>query len=103
MERNQFDKWFILSAKHGLIEPQKILEPYDLTLNSMKAQDRRAWAQSVLSDLLAILPQNASVTFLAGSKYRQYLIQPLIQRGYEVNVPLKGLPIGNQLQWLDQN
>lgn len=23
------DRWFILSARHGLVEPEEILEPYD--------------------------------------------------------------------------
>jgi hypothetical protein len=26
------DRWFILSAKHGLVDPEQVLEPYDESL-----------------------------------------------------------------------
>ena len=28
-----YDKWFILSAKYHLVEPETSMEPYDETLN----------------------------------------------------------------------
>lgn len=30
------DQWAILSAKHGLIDPDKVIEPYDVTLSTMR-------------------------------------------------------------------
>jgi hypothetical protein len=32
--------WFILSAKYGLLEPSRIVEPYDLTLSHLTATQR---------------------------------------------------------------
>ena len=101
MQRQNFDTWFILSAKHGIVKPDQILEPYNLTLNTLKADVRRQWAETVLAELMKALPESASITFLAGSKYREYLTQPLHERGYEVHIPMQGLSIGKQLQWLD--
>lgn len=101
MHRQHFDGWFILSAKHGLVKPDQILEPYNLTLNAMKADARRQWAQAVLTELSTVLPDHASITFLAGSKYREYLSDALREKGYEVMIPMQGLKIGKQLQWLD--
>lgn len=100
MQRQNFDSWFILSAKHGLVKPEQILEPYNLTLNTMKAAARQQWAKSVLYELMIVLPEPASITFLAGSKYREYLSKPLRESGYEVLIPMQGLGIGKQLQWL---
>jgi hypothetical protein len=101
MHHQNFDRWFILSAKHGLVKPEQILEPYNLTLNTMKAYARRQWAQSVLNELITVLPEPASITFLAGWKYREYLSEPLHEKGYEVLIPMRSLGIGKQLQWLD--
>lgn len=101
MHRQNFDEWFILSAKHGLVKPEQILEPYNLTLNTMKADARRQWGKIVLDELMTVLPAPASITFLAGSKYREYLSEPLREKGYEVLIPMQGLGIGKQLQWLD--
>jgi hypothetical protein len=101
MHRQNFDEWFILSAKHGLVKPEQILESYNSTLNTMKADARHQWAKIVLDALMIVLPEPASITFLAGSKYREYLAEPLREKGYEVLIPMQGLGIGKQLQWLD--
>jgi uncharacterized protein DUF6884 len=34
-------RWFILSAKHGLVEPTAVLTSYNVTLNTMPADRRR--------------------------------------------------------------
>lgn len=41
------DLWFILSAKHGLLEPRQVIEPYDLTLAHLGGADYLAWARRV--------------------------------------------------------
>ena len=43
--------WFVLSAKYGLVHPDEVIEPYDLTLNTMGVADRRRWAGMVLTQL----------------------------------------------------
>ena len=39
--------WFILSARHGLVEPTTVLEPYDTKLTDLKPDERSAWADRV--------------------------------------------------------
>ena len=39
------EKIFILSAKYHLLDPEKVIEPYDQTLNTMSRERRRAWAK----------------------------------------------------------
>lgn len=37
-----YDRWFILSAKYGLLDPKFVIEPYDLSLKSMTREERAA-------------------------------------------------------------
>jgi len=91
------DYIFILSAKHGLVDLEKELEPYNLTLNTMKANQIKIWAESVLEQLKSKVDlKSDDVIFLAGNKYRKYLIPFILH----YQIPLRGLKIGKQLQYL---
>lgn len=92
--------WFILSALHGLLDPDAVIEPYEQTLPRMRVGERRAWAKRVLSQVQAHLVGKDRVVMLAGEGYREFL-QPLLeQEGLMVDVPMAGLKIGEQLSWL---
>lgn len=95
--------WFILSAQHGLVAPDVEIAPYELTLNKMGIDQRRAWADRVLTALVPHLEGIERVVFLAGMPYREFLVGPLEQRGVTVEVPMEGLSIGNQLSWLSRS
>lgn len=96
-----FDRWYILSAKHGLLRPDERTEPYDETLNRVKRDQRRQWADCVLRDLLRRTRPGDVVTILAGRKYRDDLVPRLQEHGREVRIPMEGLRIGEQLSWLN--
>lgn len=88
---------FILSAKYGLVMLDEEIEPYDLTLNTMSASEVKQWATKVLHQLSAYTDlENDLFIFLAGAKYRKYLIPHLSH----VQIPFEGLTIGKQLQQL---
>jgi hypothetical protein len=101
--RQTADEWYILSAKHGLLDPETVIEPYDETLSRMPAAERRAWAHQVLKSLPDVLQPGDRVVILAGKKYRENLIAPIEQLGCSVEVPMEGLRIGEQLRWLNQH
>ena len=90
--------WFILSAQYGLVHPDELIAPYDLTLNAMPVADRRRWASRVLTQLEPHLNGIRSVTFLAGRRYREFLEPSLRSRGLAVSIPMEGLRIGEQLR-----
>lgn len=94
------DRWFILSAKHGLLEPTDIIAPYEQTLNGASAPDRRAWASGVAEALIQKVRHPARFVVLAGMSYRGYLVALLSAAGFELDVPMEGLKQGYQLQWL---
>lgn len=45
------EDYYILSAKHFLLDKNKEITYYDKTLRDMKAQERREWAITVLNEL----------------------------------------------------
>lgn len=99
-ERLRPKKIFILSAKYGVLKPDDVIEPYEKTLKNMKADEKRAWTEAVLSKLRqeADLQEDYFV-FLAGMPYREGLLPHI--KHYEV--PMEGLPFGRQLQWLAEH
>ncbi len=92
--------WLILSAMYGVVHPDQVIEPYELTLNRMPKSDRKKWAAGVFDQLLPHLKPGESVTILAGSRYREFLEDRLRSRSANVLVPMGGLGIGQQLKWL---
>lgn len=95
--------WFILSAEHGLVPPDRVIAPYERTLNTMPIKQRRVWANHVLEQLINAAPRLAKAVFLAGERYREFLARFLADRGVAVDVPMAGLRIGEQLRWLAQH
>ncbi|MEX0663315.1 MAG: DUF6884 domain-containing protein [Acidimicrobiia bacterium] len=100
------DEWWILSAKHGLVDPGDVLAPYDVTLKDASRVERRRWSQSVLHDVdERVHPVVGDVFEVhAGAEYRDFgLLQGLEDRGCEVVIPTQGLGIGRQLQFYKQH
>ena len=97
------DACFILSAKYGLVAPNQVISPYEETLNAQPRTARAKWAEKVWEDLRLNLHRGDQVVLLAGERYREFLVPKIIQHGCEVEVPMEGLGIGRQLQWLTQH
>lgn len=95
------DRIYILSALHGLLELHQKIAPYNKTLNTMKAKERKEWSEKVIRQLIEErldLEQDIFI-FLAGKKYREYLAEEI----GKVQVPMEGLTIGKQLKFLKEN
>jgi len=95
------DRWYILSAKHDLVAPDQVIAPYDETLNDMRKADRDAWARKVLAQLSKVTEPGDTLVFLAGKRYTHGIVPELKRRGYWVEEPMEGLPIGKRLRWLN--
>lgn len=92
--------WFILSALYGLVAPDSRIAPYEKTLNTAGVSERRAWAENVRQQLSPHLIGRRRVVIFAGQRYREFLVPALLRDGYEVDVPMANLRIGEQLAWL---
>lgn len=93
----QGQRWFVLSALHGLVSPEQALDPYDLTLASASKPQRTEWASRVLQQIAMQFPAPVRFAVLAGRNYREPLLALLEAAGHHSVVPLAGLGIGRQL------
>lgn len=96
------ERWWILSARHGLLEPDAVIERYDEELKTATAAERRGWSQHVLAalDRLAIEYSTATFEIHAGAEYRNFgLVAGLDRRGAAVEVPAEHLSRGQQLSF----
>lgn len=87
------DGWFVLSAKYGLVEPERLLEPYDVTLKRMPSSERRRWGTQVAQQLRQL--GEVALEAHAGAAY----VRPLLEAGVVLEEPLRGLAIGPRLSW----
>lgn len=93
-------EWAILSAKHGLVLPDQVLEPYDFTFRDLARElgsPQRAaeqWGAHVAATLKAQWPGDVSFVLLAGEGYATCV------RELPHHAPLAGMGVGRRLAWL---
>jgi len=83
----------ILSALHGALFPDLTIDPYNLTLSAMTAQQRRQWAANVRHALSEY--NGREIVVLAGKHYAA-----AVDTFPNVSRPLAGQGIGQQLHTL---
>lgn len=93
--------WYVLSGKYGLLRPDSIIRPYDLSLKHFDKGEQKTWAKRVLESLQQVVKEEDTITFLAGLPYRKNLVPTLRELGYSIDTPLKGMSIGKQMKWLN--
>jgi len=103
--------WLILSAKHGVIEPTRVIEPYDQRPPVTRA-GKRAFAQELAAQLHKY--RDRDIIVLAGESYCGWIYALDVSRLVDgewitssavfrnVHRPLKGMGIGQQKAWLKQ-
>lgn len=97
------DQWFILSAKHGLLSPNDVIDPYNESLMSQSDLQRQAWAEGVYKAFTArVSTAGGRVIFLAGSAYRSHLTPRFEAEGRKTAAPMSELGIGSQVAWLQK-
>jgi hypothetical protein len=108
------DHWYVLSARHGLVEPETELEPYDQSLSDMPCSERDRWGIALVRQLISRWGAIANVRWviLAGKPYVNAIRPELIAiaNGHRriaaawllPELPLVHLAIGMQMQWLKQ-
>lgn len=103
------DEIFVISALHHLLDWEKFIEPYDVTLSYvppkkrkpqlivLDKEERKAWGIEVAKKLrLKYDLKKDKLVALAGKNY----IEPLRNAGVECQDPLKGLGQGKRLKEL---
>ena len=96
------DAWYILSAKHHLLDPDgNPIEPYDETLSDASVDTKREWAETVFEQLReeGLLGDGNRLVFHAGRDYHEELTPLLSETSVEFSVPTDGLQFGETLAW----
>jgi hypothetical protein len=110
-------EWAILSALHGLVMPEQVLEPYDFTFKDVRSESSSPsgsvedWGRKTQAALRARWPE-ARFVFLGGKDYAACLrgFGSAVVSGRTIDrlnpldavEPLAGLGIGERLAWLDR-
>lgn len=106
--RKLADRFVILSAKHGVLSPETVTEPYEQSIAAMHKLAREQWGALAAKGLQAAL--GYSSTHVANPRVREVLcLAPAsyvelvsIYGKREWVMPLKGLGIGHQKAALRQ-
>ena len=94
------DNWFIQSAKYGVIDPDAVIEPYDLRADEIDEPEE--WAGMIAARIGANFSTDSVVEILGGSDYADPLTPLLEEMGFEVHEPLRGLRIGEREAKLEE-
>jgi hypothetical protein len=81
--------WFVLSAKHGLLDPDDVVGPFDVLFGDQPVGYRITWGEWVvvqLGDRLAL--QDVVVEVHGGVDFAQPLRAPLARRGAVLDIAL---------------
>jgi hypothetical protein len=95
--RRHYDAWFVLSALHGLLGPDEVVEPYEHTLVGRPRLARQRWAAGVVAQLERRGLSGARFYLHAGRAYASVLEGLL-----DCETPLAGMGIGERLAWYSQ-
>jgi hypothetical protein len=96
----KYECWFILSAKYGLVDPSTVVEPYDLSLRELSAAERAGWSLRVRDELVERFPTTTVLWIHAGATYCQAVRYAAT---HQIETPVAGLRIGQQLAWYRQH
>lgn len=95
---------FIASALHGLVELDRPLEPYDVTLRDFCAFGRAEWGALVALALAERFDTQKplEIVVLAGRDYAEPIRWQLVDFPlWDLVEPMSGLGIGERKQWLN--
>ena len=100
------DDWWILSAKHGLLDPNgDPIEPYDETLSGASKKRKQEWSEEVAKELKdeGLLSEDVTLVFHAGQDYYEELLSLIQTTGLSIEIPTEGLSIGKTLSWYKES
>jgi len=94
------DQWFILSTKYGLLEPNRVIVPYDQLLLDIDECERKQWAKTVQQKLEPFLDKQTHIVCLGSKEYFREISSWLVSKQTSVFVPSFHLPESKETPWL---
>lgn len=115
------DEWLIMSSKHGLVEPDTVLEPYDYTIIGKGKEVKLGFRNGLQADWAHYIRQHRECLAKPNTpenpgRYERVVgieVEALVGEEYAeilrctgmrdcVKFPLAGLQIGERQRWLKQ-
>ncbi|TCP26649.1 hypothetical protein EV207_11982 [Scopulibacillus darangshiensis] len=97
-----YDRFYFYNAKDGLLLPDQMMAPYDVSIQTFSISQKRHWGKKVIESFSTYEIVKDKIIYLHGGRvYRQFLEPELSKHGFYYEVPLKGLGIGKQLKWYE--
>jgi len=102
------DDWAILSAKHFLLPPDRVIEPYERKLKGLAHDYLKQWIWNTnwgIRSRWETWKNPVRFICVAGKEYAQALNSKLLgpTMRLEAEYPLEGLGVGSRLKWLSDN
>ncbi len=96
------ERWVVISARHGVLHPEDIIESYDESVMTKSRRQREQWGQHVSRQLKLCMPtlQGSQVLSFVSALYQEFL--DLSGVGASFFCPLQGLAIGLQKKRLKE-
>jgi hypothetical protein len=92
--------WFVLTAKHGLLDPGDVVGPFDVQIGDQASGYRATWGEWVVAQLASrVQLQDAVVEVHGGVDFAQPLRTPLARRGAALDIPLPVTWRGTEATW----
>lgn len=99
-----FERWFILSAKYGLLRPDDRVEPYELKMSAIPKAARREWGARVQESLLRYgVPLEDRLLVLAGEDYIQAITSVSEYKVYRLFKKNTDAGMGYRMKWFKEN
>jgi hypothetical protein len=100
-------KWFIVSAKFGLLYRLRTVSPYEQSIEDLPPHAVLEWALELATDLLytrdrkqqLVSPKNILIELHMGASYAKPLEPVLNAIGFQTVWPTKGMSQGQQMHW----
>ena len=94
-----YDKVLVMSYKYGFIDPDFVIEPYDIDIRESKAAEKLRWWFNLRSDIRLLSSWNPLLVGLyTGDVERDRIIREFVRSGTrQVILPFEGLSIGKRM------
>lgn len=94
------DIWFIISAKHGLLNPEKIISPYDLDIQTLSKTNQNQWADKIAYSLSCLVNNDDHIIFLGDNGYYDILNDKCRGKGVNLINPLSNKSDNEKNVWM---
>ena len=95
------DAIYILSAKHGLIHEDTLVDPYEFSMESLPPHRQIDWANYVKTQMAETLnPSSDTFVVLTGMDYLKPLLA--VQAFGEYSFPLRGMRFGERIAFMNR-